>query len=240
MANEGKVVGNVVVLEGIAFAENASGDRRQLKFGDPVFEGDVLVTSAGARVEIAFDQGGRFLLRSRETVTLDSTVFGNLLPDGGSAALLPRVEELTRILNAISEGSALDRLLQETSSGVNPFSGVGFSGIRSDDGNSFVQLLRTAEALAPLTYEFASLDRQVLGYLPIGGEGQSGTTPGLSNVGGETIVGRLFQGLSVFSAPPAPPVPPAAPSYRTCRLGCRRCKLLGLHQRRSPSRSPWP
>ena len=110
MATEGKVVGNVVVLEGSAFAENASGERRQLKFGDPVFEGDVLVTATGARVELALDQGGKFLLRSRETVTLDSTVFGNLLPDGGSAALLPRVEELTRILNAISEGSSLDRL----------------------------------------------------------------------------------------------------------------------------------
>ncbi|MDP1954215.1 MAG: retention module-containing protein, partial [Polaromonas sp.] len=168
MANEGKVVGNVVVLEGIAFAENASGERRQLKFGDPVLEGDVIVTSTGARVELAFDQGGKFLLRSRETVTLDSTVFGNLLPDGGSAALLPRVEELTRILNAISEGSTLDRLLQETSSGVSSSSGVGVSGIRSDDGNNFVQLLRTVEALAPLTYEYTSLDKAVLGYLPNG------------------------------------------------------------------------
>ncbi|MDP1886717.1 retention module-containing protein, partial [Polaromonas sp.] len=169
MAKEANVVGNVVLIEGIAFAQNSDGEQRPLKFGDPVFEGEVIVTAAGGRVELAFDQGGKFLLRSSETVTLDSTVFGNVLPDANSGALLPRVGELTSILNAINEGSSLDRLLQETSSGVNSASDVGGTNIRADDGNNFVQLLRTAEGLAPLTYDYASLDRQALGYLPSGG-----------------------------------------------------------------------
>ncbi|WP_077592468.1 tandem-95 repeat protein [Polaromonas sp. A23] len=163
MANEAKVVGNVVLIEGVAFAQNAEGEQRQLRFGDPVFEGEVIVTTAGGRVELAFDQGGKFLLRSRETVTLDSTVFDNLLPDGNSGALLTRVGELTTILNAINEGSSLDRLLQETSAGVNSTSDGRATAFRPDDGNNFVRLFRTAEQLAPLSYEYASLDRRSVG-----------------------------------------------------------------------------
>lgn len=152
MANETNVVGNVSVIEGVAFAQNKDGTQRQLQFGDPVFEGEVVVTATGGRVELSLEQGGKLLLRSQETVTLDSTVFDNLLPDSDSAALLPRIGELTSIINAISEGSSLDRLLQETSSGVGSASSVSGSSIRQDDGSSFVQLVRIAEALAPLTY----------------------------------------------------------------------------------------
>ncbi len=193
MANAANVVGKVVLIEGVAFAQNTDGEQRQLKFGDPVFEGEVLVTTAGGRVELAFDQGGKFLLRSRETVTLDSTVFDNILPDGNGGALLTRVRELTSILNAINEGSSLDRLLQETSSGVSPASSVSSASIRPDDGNNFVQLFRTAEALAPLTYEYASLDRQSVEYSPTRGASAS-------DADSETIAG----------APPAEPSPTAS------------------------------
>ena len=60
MAKEANVVGNVVLIEGIAFAQNGDGEQRPLKFGDPVFEGEVIVTATGGRVELAFDQGGSF------------------------------------------------------------------------------------------------------------------------------------------------------------------------------------
>ncbi|MDI1239874.1 MAG: retention module-containing protein, partial [Polaromonas sp.] len=204
MAKEANVVGNVVLIEGIAFAQNSDGDQRLLKFGDPVFEGEVIVTAAGGRVELAFDQGGKFLLRSRETVTLDSTVFGNVLPDVNSGALLPRVGELTSILSAISEGSSLDRLLQETSSGVSSASDAGGANIRADDGNSFVQLLRTAEELAPLTYEYASLGRQSLGYLPTGGVQRSDNAAGASELGDQGFSAALpATGAPVASVVPA-------------------------------------
>ncbi|MDI1272220.1 retention module-containing protein, partial [Polaromonas sp.] len=204
MAKEANVVGNVVLIEGIAFAQNSDGEQRLLKFGDPVFEGEVIVTAAGGRVELAFDQGGKFLLRSRETVTLDSTVFGNVLPDADSGALLPRVGELTSILNAISEGSSLDRLLQETSSGVSSASDAGGANIRADDGNNFVQLLRTAEELAPLTYEYASLGRQSLGYLPAGSAPRPDDAAGSSELGDQGFSAALpATGASVASVVPA-------------------------------------
>ncbi|MES2383838.1 MAG: retention module-containing protein, partial [Pseudomonadota bacterium] len=190
MANEAKVVGNVVVVEGVAFAQNKEGAQRQLRFGDPVYEGEVLITAVGGRVELAFDQGGKFLLRSKETVTLDSTVFDNMLPDGNSGALLPRAGQLTSILNAISEGSSLDMLLQETSSGVASSVGSGVTSIRPDDGNSFVRLIRTAEALAPLTYEYTSLERNSVEYSPTS-DGRSVNAAGVFSADANALlVGR--------------------------------------------------
>ncbi|MEG4235477.1 retention module-containing protein, partial [Microcoleus sp. Pol11C3] len=196
MANEAKVVGNVVLIEGVAFAQNSDGEQRQLRFGDPVFEGEVIVTEAGGRVELAFDHGGKFLLRSRETVTLDSTVFDNVLPDGNSSALLTRVGELTTILNAINEGSSLDRLLQETSAGVNPASEGRGSSFRPDDGNSFVRLFRTAEALAPLTYDYASLEQQPVRDEPL----VAGLAPG------DVLTGPVFAQPSTSPTIPVAPV----------------------------------
>ncbi|MDO8440864.1 MAG: retention module-containing protein, partial [Polaromonas sp.] len=177
MASEAKVVGNVVLIEGEAFTQNEDGERRPLRSGDAVLEGEVVVTADGGRVELAFDQGGKLLIRANETVTLDSTVFGNILPDGNSGALLPRVGELASIINAITEGSSLDRLLQETSVGLSPTSDLSGASIRSDDGNSFVQLIRMVEALAPLTYQYTSLDRQSIEDSPTGG-GRSVNTAG--------------------------------------------------------------
>jgi hypothetical protein len=52
MANEAAVVGNVVLMEGAAFAQNQAGDRRQLLQGGDVLEGEVVVAAAGGRVEL--------------------------------------------------------------------------------------------------------------------------------------------------------------------------------------------
>ena len=215
MADEAKVVGNAVLIEGLAFAQNKDGEKRPLRSGDAVREDEVVVTADGGRVELAFDQGGKLLIRANETVTLDSTVFGNILPDGNSGALLPRVGELASIINAITEGSSLDRLLQETSVGLSPTSDLSGASIRSNDGNSFVQLIRTVEALAPLTYGYPSLDRQSIEDSPTSG-GRSVNTAGASDVGDGAIASVTTGGLSgvpVLASAPAPtPVPALTPT----------------------------
>ncbi|MBU0750531.1 MAG: retention module-containing protein, partial [Gammaproteobacteria bacterium] len=148
MAQEGKVVGIVALVEGQVFARAADGTQRQLKVGDPVFEGDVLLTGADSRVELTFDNGNKFLLREKESVTLDSAVIGGELPDARDVALLGRVSESTDIARAIAEGSSLDQLLEETAANLGGGAGT--------DGHGFVQLLRIVEALAPPDYQFGS------------------------------------------------------------------------------------
>ncbi len=110
MAQQTNIVGKVALLEGQAFARSSDGSERQLKLGDAVYEGEVIITREGSKVELAFDQGPTFLLREKETLTLDSSVFDSESADAKNAALLPRVGELTEITQAIATGSSLDQL----------------------------------------------------------------------------------------------------------------------------------
>ena len=169
MANEAKIVGSVALVEGIAFATNENGEQRRLKVGDPVFEGEVIVTSEGGRVELVFDHGGSLLLRSSETVTLDSTVFDATSSDFSSGGLLSRVQEFTGILDAINEGRSLDNVVQETAAGVKLEASTSAFNASADQGSSFIRLMRTVEGVAaPLSYEYET-NRQPLEYIPTDG-----------------------------------------------------------------------
>ncbi|MDB5899650.1 MAG: type 1 secretion target domain protein, partial [Ramlibacter sp.] len=142
-----RVVGTVVLVEGVAFARTAGGQQRQLHVGDRVFEGEVVETVADAAVELAFDHAGRFLLRSRETVTLDSSVFDNALalPGAADGGLLGRVNERTRGAGVDTEGVARPADLDDRTDGSDSL----LERVRFDDGNSFVLLLRLVEGLGP-------------------------------------------------------------------------------------------
>ncbi|MGB7645584.1 MAG: retention module-containing protein, partial [Pseudomonas fluorescens] len=131
MANEGKVIGTVSLIEGQAFARGTDGKQRPLHLGDQVFEGEIIVTGENGRVELSLDDGHKFLLRNHETVTLDAAVIGNDLPDAKDAALLGRVSEATDITRAIAEGSSLDQLLEETAAGLT-------GGDSGNNGHNFV------------------------------------------------------------------------------------------------------
>ncbi|MBI4995392.1 MAG: retention module-containing protein, partial [Rhodocyclales bacterium] len=178
MAN---AVGKVALLEGQAFARGQDGSQRALKVGDVVMEGEVIVTGAGSRVELAFEGGQSFLLREKETVTLDKSVLGIDLPEGHDAALLDRISETAAITRAIAEGSSLDELLEETAAGLDGGSG--------EDGHNFVQLLRIVEGVPPLASDYGT----ARGYVP----------PELVGDGGRPDV------LEEEPAPAAPVAPPA-------------------------------
>jgi hypothetical protein len=168
------VVGKVASVEGQVFAKGADGSVRQLRVGDPVFEGEVIQTpTTNGRVELSFNSGATYFLRDKEAVTLDGMVLGGRVADARESALQPgRAGELEDISRAIAEGRSLDRLLEETSAGRPLVFG------RTDDGHSFVQLLRIAEAIDPLGFQFGNRDQgktdDVVGG---GGQGENQTNP---------------------------------------------------------------
>ncbi|MDP1611155.1 MAG: retention module-containing protein, partial [Sulfuritalea sp.] len=183
------VIGKVASVEGQVFAKGASGAMRQLKVGDPVFEGEVVQTPAGGRVELAFNNGTAYFLRDKETVTLDGMVFGGRAMDAKEAALMPgKVGELDDIARAIAEGNSLDRLLEETAAGR---AGV-FGNL--DDSHSFVQLLRIAEAIDPLGYQFGVRDGGGLGEVA-GGDAAEGTGTGNQAVAVPANRAPVFSGV---------------------------------------------
>ncbi|MES2933507.1 MAG: retention module-containing protein, partial [Pseudomonadota bacterium] len=147
MAQALNVVGKVIALEGHVFARATDGTQRELTLGAPVYEGEVLVAGADGQVELAFDDGGFFLLRPNEVATLDATVFGDDWPDINNAALLPPTSESADINDAIANGDSLDKLLEETAAGLSGGGGA-------EEGHSFVQLMRISESTSPQSFAF--------------------------------------------------------------------------------------
>ena len=88
MATANSVIGTVTALQGHAYIQHADGSKSPLKLGDVVHEGDVVVTDAGASVELSFANGHSLIAHQNETLTLDSSVFASDLPDAQSAAIL--------------------------------------------------------------------------------------------------------------------------------------------------------
>ncbi|MDR3482342.1 MAG: retention module-containing protein, partial [Burkholderiaceae bacterium] len=137
MAKSGAVIGKVVVLQGHAYIRAADGTQVELKLGDPVHEGDVIVTGPGAVVELGFAEGQTYVVPQNETVTLDASVFAVDASDPQHAALASHGADLKAISDAIANGGSLDQLLDA------PAAGLG--GGDANSGHSFVQLFRIVE-----------------------------------------------------------------------------------------------
>ena len=89
-ADGANVVGKVASVEGQVFAKGADGSVRQLRVGDPVFEGEVSQTpTTNGRVELSFNSGATYFLRDKEAVTLDGMVLGGRVADARESALQP-------------------------------------------------------------------------------------------------------------------------------------------------------
>ncbi|MBU0595009.1 MAG: retention module-containing protein, partial [Gammaproteobacteria bacterium] len=148
MAQTANIIGTVSLIEGQAFAKSRDGSQRELRVGDPVYEGEVIITAPGSRIELAFADGNTYLLRGNETLTLDASVFDAASTGAKEAALLTGDDELKSIARAIAEGNSLDQLLEETAAGL--------TGSGGDSGHSFVQLARVLEVVDPLSFKFDS------------------------------------------------------------------------------------
>ncbi|MGE5622987.1 MAG: retention module-containing protein, partial [Bacillota bacterium] len=206
MATSGNVIGKVAFIQGQAFVRAPDGTQRLLQVGDPVHEGDVLVTGPGGRVELSFGADQTYLLGQNETITLDAAVFGDAAPQAADAALMPGRGELAEITKAITDGGSLDALLDETAAGLSGGGG-------GDSSHMFVQLLRIAEAITPLSYAFDSgAAARVHETLPGGVIDSVATARAAQPAAGETSPSTDGNGTSPATPQPFQPTSPAAPS----------------------------
>ena len=66
----GQPIATVAAVTGTAFARDAEGKMRPLREGDVLNEGEVVVTDAGARVELTFFDGGDLAVAENRTVAV--------------------------------------------------------------------------------------------------------------------------------------------------------------------------
>ena len=165
-------IARVAALHGEAFAKGKDGSLRPLHLGDPIFASDVLVTADGARLEITSIDDHSLVIGGNETVTVDAEVMAAAPPDAADAAVQVDNTDVSRVIQAINEGGNLDQLLEETAAG-NAVAGT-------DGGPSFVRLLRIAESVDPLSFEYDTARQAVVDDPISGGLASDGISTALT------------------------------------------------------------
>ena len=145
---QAQIIAKVSVLSGQAYAKDSAGNMRRLKVGDAIREGESVVAAQGANVVLALTDGREMNVRPGETARIDSEVSAAVRPDASDSALTNSKQDFQKITQALSSGSNLDDLLEDTAAGAGPQSG--------NEGHTFVEFLRIVETVDPLAYQFAT------------------------------------------------------------------------------------
>ncbi|KAA3654940.1 MAG: type I secretion C-terminal target domain-containing protein [Proteobacteria bacterium] len=139
-------VATVVAVTGEAYARNADGVMRALKAGDALYEGEVLITRNGGRVELATSDGQLLEVQPNESVAITAELSDTTRPTPQEAAVGDA--SIERVVQALEQGGDIDDALEAPAAGL--------AGGAGGEGNSFVRLLRITEGVDPLSFEFAT------------------------------------------------------------------------------------
>ena len=85
LAQAAQPIGQVKDLTGQAFAVRADGTRVALSAGDPVYQGDVIETGAGAAINLLFVDETTFALGDQARLALDEMVYNPASQQGSSS-----------------------------------------------------------------------------------------------------------------------------------------------------------
>ena len=138
------IIATVVAVSGSVQARAADGSLRLLKAGDALYEGETVVTGAGARVELALADGELFSVVENQSVALSGEMVETARADAPAAAVADA--SVAEVLQALAEGADLNELLEDPAAGL--------SGGSGGEGNDFVRLLRIVENVDPLAFAF--------------------------------------------------------------------------------------
>lgn len=141
-------IATVVAVSGAAFAVDANGNRRALKAGDVLQQGEVVQTPAGSKVELLMDDGKLLAVAPEQSVKLDESVTQTAeRPTAQDASVAQGT--IDTVIQALERGGDLNEQLEATAAGL------GGGGGGEGEGSSFVQLLRIFEGVDPLSYLYS-------------------------------------------------------------------------------------
>ncbi|WP_374261536.1 retention module-containing protein, partial [Zoogloea sp.] len=160
--------GTVVFVQGDAYLRDSSGKLTAIKPGDVVGEGEIIVTAAGAVVELQLPTGAKVSVGPERELLLNDEFFATSAPE--------RTENVVS-----SQGAEADKVIQALNSGKDPFDGLedpaaGIAGGGlGDQTHDFVRLVRVLEDVTPLAFNYTS-SADGIDFLPVTGATQL-TTP---------------------------------------------------------------
>ncbi|MGQ4880054.1 retention module-containing protein, partial [Billgrantia sp. LNSP4103-1] len=212
-------IATVIAITGRAWARDEEGNVRELRVGDTLQEGEVLVTSDNGSAQLDFGDGlAAAVIEGGEQVVMMPELDANEPADPSEFAALD--EDLEALLSALDdEDTDLLDVLDATAAGAGP-------GGAADGGHTFVRLARIAEETDPLAFEYGMTDSSGLpeadgaAFLlvqeaspePVRGEvlfeiqlledGQSPNPGQVEGEGGRFYEGNSFLVVATVSSPP--------------------------------------
>ncbi|AMC34710.1 retention module-containing protein [Janthinobacterium sp. B9-8] len=170
--NTTKPHATIVQIDGKAYLRDASGNIIPLKEGQKLDEQQILVTTADGHVQLQLPNGELVDIGPARTVQIDAELLGVSPVDTTSAAIKALEASAANIASALADGRDLSTELEATAAGL--------SGAAAGEGHSFVQLLRIAEGVNPLAFNFAA-GQQTTTDLPLN-QGAAQETPAQESI----------------------------------------------------------
>ncbi|NHQ88221.1 retention module-containing protein, partial [Iodobacter sp. HSC-16F04] len=146
--NTTKAHATIVHIDGKAYLRDESGKTVPLQPGQKIDEQQVLVTSNDGHVQLQLPDGELVDIGPARTVQIDAQILNTAPADSANAAISDLAESTAKIAAAIANGQDLSTELEATAAGLN--------GTGASEGHSFVQLLRIAEGVEPLAFNFGN------------------------------------------------------------------------------------
>ncbi|MEN9656851.1 MAG: hypothetical protein RL571_316, partial [Pseudomonadota bacterium] len=138
----------IVQIDGKVYLRDASGKTVPLQKGQELNEAQILVTDADGHVQLQMPNGQLVDIGPTRTVQIDAQMLGNATLDAATASINDLAASTAKIAAAINNGQDLSTELEATAAGL--------GGTGQGEGHSFVQLLRVAEGVNPLAFNFAT------------------------------------------------------------------------------------
>ncbi|WFE71381.1 retention module-containing protein [Halomonas sp. M1] len=134
----------IIAISGQAWARDEAGNIRELRIGDVLQEGEVLITSANGQVQLDFADGsGANVVEGGQEVAVTPELDSDLIVATEDASAMD--DDLEALLSALDDDGDLLELLDATAAGAGAGGGGG-------GGSSFVRVARVAEETDPLAF----------------------------------------------------------------------------------------
>ncbi|UUZ72499.1 retention module-containing protein [Polaromonas sp. P1(28)-8] len=132
---------------GSVLAVDVQGRTRVLKVGDTLQKGETVRTVGDVRVELLMEDGSLLAVAPAQSIRLDENVVQSDQRPTAQDSAVTTPATADAVIQALERGTDLNQSLEATAAGLAPGGGV-------DGGSTFVQLLRIAEGVTPLAYEY--------------------------------------------------------------------------------------
>jgi len=131
-----QAIATVVAVIGQAWVRTSDGRLRELRPGDSLNEGEVIITAPGGQVELDFGDGTFLELTQDQTLAITRELANFSAPTEEEGSVAP--DTIDKIIQALDQGQDIDLDLEA------PAAGGG-----NEEGNSFVRLMRIVELTDP-------------------------------------------------------------------------------------------